>query len=182
LYFQELVKAGASKSTKGSNVPLWETAVPFIVTLGRATNPGITHLDAASLLISLNMLQLICQILATVDPSQVPDAEVGKVAEVVKAIYSILVRYNWDPFAGTKTQLPRVLADIEAFVSQTNLPRRDTTQFAATNKNIMVNAKKVIFFVREHFSSNISNTAQAPFIPPIYQMCLLFFLFSSFPV
>jgi hypothetical protein len=172
LYFQELLKAGASKSRKGSNVTLWESAVPFIVSLGRATNPGINHLDAANLLISLNTLQIVCQILATVDPSQLPDAEVREVAEVVKAIYSILIRYNRDPFAGTKTQLPRVLADIEVFVSQTNLPRRDATQFAATNKNIVVNAKKVIFFVRKHFSSNISNTAQAPFIPLIYQMCL----------
>jgi hypothetical protein len=94
------------------------------------------------------------------------------VAKVVRVIYSILIRYNRDPFAGTKTQLPRFLADIETFVSQTNLSRQDATQFAATNKNIMVNAKKVIFFVRKHFSSNISNIVQAPFIPLIYQMCL----------
>lgn len=153
------------------DVPFWNSAVPFLVVLGRAKQPDFNNADATNCLIVLNTLHVINHVLKANSYLELSKQDLDDLLTLYNVLADILQKYK-EPLSDSKTNLAPIIdgiQEIALFIKERN---KDNEAFLILLKKVIRNTKKCTLYIRSIFTCTYFNTDYEELVPLVMQFFL----------
>jgi hypothetical protein len=153
-------------------IPMWPSAIPLTVSLGRALSPHFNNVDGAVVLISLNTLRVALRTIEERPFNRLSESDFDDFLAITKAILQLLEDYSREPLNAADSPYLAVIEDSVPFMELITAETPDLTHFNSRHKTLLKDVEKSISFVRSQFKLMMENSTQASLTPLLQQLFL----------
>lgn len=153
------------------DVPFWNSAVPFLVVLGRAKQADFNNADGTNCLIVLNTLHVINHVLKANSYLELDKYDIDDLLTLYNMLADILEKFK-EPLQDSKSCIVPIIDgihEIAAFVKERN---QDNEAFLILLKKVIRNTKKCTLYIRSIFTCTYFNTDYEELVPLVMQFFL----------